>query len=96
MEPIKMPSSEEMEELLRKAQAELNAALEKMTPEERAQAEARAKKAIEEDETARKALLDSAAAVLGGEAPKPTPKFCTNCGAPVRGGKFCTNCGSPL
>ena len=64
MEPIKMPSSEEMEELLRKAQAELNAALEKMTPEERAQAEARAKKAVEEDEAARKALLDSAAAVM--------------------------------
>ena len=74
----------------------LNVDGKKMTPEERAQAEARAKKAVEEDEAARKALLDSAAAVLGGDAPKPKPKFCTNCGAPVSGGKFCTNCGSPL
>ena len=30
-------------------------------------------------------------------ASKPRPKFCTNCGSPLReGAKFCGNCGSPV
>ena len=41
------------------------------------------------------------AAALGGapvaSAPvAAAPKFCTNCGAPSKGGKFCGSCGKPL
>ena len=96
MESIPMPSREEMEKLIEKAKKDLEAALEKMTPEERAQAEARAQQAIEADRAAKQAMLDEAAKIAAGIGTKPAPKFCTNCGAPVRGGKFCTNCGSPL
>ena len=98
MENMAIPSQEEMAKLLEKAQRDLQAALEKMTPEERAQAELRAKKMIEEDQASRQALVDEAAKILADFPPKEkaAPKFCTNCGAPVRGGKFCTNCGSPL
>lgn len=33
------------------------------------------------------------AAALGGTAVAAMPKFCSNCGAPNKGGKFCSNCG---
>lgn len=96
MEQMAPLSREELEKLVEKAQKDLEEALAKMTPEERAQAEARAQKMIEEDRAANQALLDRAAQLRTESPEKPRPKFCTNCGAPVRGGKFCTNCGSPL
>ena len=98
MENVSVPSPEEMQKLIEKAQQEVQAALAKMTPEERAQAESRAQKLMEEDRASMQRLMDEAAKVAAGDIPKAkaAPKFCTNCGAPVSGGKFCTSCGSPL
>ncbi len=96
MENKTVPSPEELQKLLEKAQREVQAALEKMTPEERAQAELNAKKRMEEDRASMQALVDEAAAVAAGSIPKTAAKFCPNCGAPVSGGKFCANCGKPL
>ena len=89
-------SREEMEALLEKAKKDLQATLDKMTPEEREQAEIKAKKMTEEDRIANQKLLDDAAAILARSSQKQAPKFCGNCGAPASGGKFCTCCGSPL
>lgn len=94
MNQMTPPTQEELEKLLEKAKRDLEAKLAQMTPEERAQAEARAQQMIEDDRAANQTLIDRAAQCLAGSPAKP--KFCTNCGAPVRGGKFCTNCGSPL
>ena len=91
-----MPGRNELEQMLEKAKRDLQAKLDQMTPEERAQTEIRAKKMIEEDDAARQKMLDEAAAVLAGSAPKPSPKFCGRCGAPADGGKFCAYCGMPL
>ena len=96
MEPNIMPTQEEIQQMLEKAQRDWQAALEKMTQEERAQAKQRAQKMVEEDNARMQALLDNAASVAAGIPSKAKPRFCTNCGAPVSGGKFCTNCGSPL
>ena len=96
MESIPIPSREELEEMLEKAKRDLQEALDKMTPEERAQAEMRAQKMIEEDRAAKQALLEQGAKIAAAIPEKPRPKFCTNCGAPAGSGKFCTNCGSPL
>ena len=90
------PSPEEMAELLEKAQKEYLAAMEKLTPEERAQAEMRRQKIVEEENRRLQNIVNDAAKVAAGITSDRTPKFCTNCGAPVSGGKFCTNCGSPL
>ena len=97
MEPndIKEPTREELEEMVRKAQKELEERLAQMTPEERRQAEIRAQKMMEEDQAERQRLLDEAAKIAA--QPSVTqPKFCPNCGAPISGGKFCIYCGSPL
>lgn len=69
-----------------------------MTPEERAAAEAKAQKAIEEDQTKMQDLLESGSQIASGNMPgeKPTPKFCPNCGAGTNGGKFCSYCGNAL
>ena len=95
---MEMPSREELQKLIEKAQRDLEEQLAKMTPEERAAADRKAQKLIEEDRAAKQALIDEAAKVAAGDlsGAKPRPKFCTNCGAPVSGGKFCMNCGSPL
>ena len=96
METMKTPTPEEMQKLIEKAKKDLEEKLAQMTPEERAVAEARAQMLIEQDRKENQALLDRAAKILGESPAKPKPKFCTNCGAPVRGGTFCTECGSPL
>ncbi len=88
------PTPEEMEKLLEKAKNDLQAMLDKMTPEERELAAAKAQKMIEEDQASMQAIMDSAAKVLSDTEPKRAPKFCPNCGAPVSGGEFCTYCGS--
>ena len=89
---------EELQAMIEKAQREWQEKLAKMTPEEREQAEMRAKKIVEEDEAKRQALIEEAKRVAVGDYTKKpeTPKFCPNCGAPVAGGKFCPNCGKPL
>ncbi|MBR6917710.1 MAG: hypothetical protein IKN38_05955 [Clostridia bacterium] len=91
-------SREEMEKLIEKAKRDLEETLSKMTPEERAAAEERAKKAIAEDEAKRQKLLDDAARILGKTEPaaQKRPKFCSNCGAAAGAGNFCEFCGSPL
>ena len=89
-------SKEELEKLVEKAKADLQATLEKMTPEERAQAELRAMKALEEDRIRTQKILDDAAKVLSDSRSAEVPKFCTNCGAKAGDGKFCEYCGSPL
>lgn len=96
MDNRSMPSPEELEQLLEKAKRELQEKLDRMTPEERAQAKIRAQEVIGEDEAARQKLLDEASFVLAGAAVKPSPKFCAHCGAPAEGGKFCAYCGSAL
>ncbi len=89
---------EELEKMLEKAKRETQAILDKMTPEERAWAESEAKKRIEEDRVSMQKMIDDAARIAAGSAPKEreTPKFCANCGAPAGGGNFCAYCGSPL
>ena len=89
-------SKEELERLIEKAKADLQATLDKMTPEERAQAEIRAQKMIEEDRIRTQQLLDDAAKYAGKPGPAAAPKFCSNCGAKAGNGNFCEYCGSPL
>lgn len=91
------PSPEELEKMLEKAKKDYEAAISKMTPEERAQAEMKAQKLIEEDKAAMDKMIEDAARVAAGEFPqKPAPKFCPGCGAAVNGEKFCAYCGNPL
>lgn len=89
---------EELEQMLEKAKRDAQAALDRMTPEERAQAEAKAQKLIEEDRAAMQKLIDDAAKVAAGDLPgkKEKPKFCPACGAEAGDGRFCEYCGSPL
>ena len=91
-------SQEELKKMLEKAQRDLQEKLAKMTPEERAAAELKAKQLIEKDNADMQKLIEDASAVAAGFPPKKTeaPKFCPNCGAPTEGGKFCAYCGSPL
>ena len=98
MENLTAPNPEEMQKLLEKAQRDLEEALAEMTPEERAQAEAKAKKLIEEDKASMQELLDRGASIAAGIPPKAgtAPNFCPNCGAPAGTGKFCSNCGNLL
>ena len=96
MENNTYPSREEMEKLLEKAKRDLQATLDRMTPEEREQAEIKARKAIEEDEAETNRIMAEAAALMTGSSSKPAPKFCGSCGAPTSGEKFCGNCGAPL
>ena len=91
-------SQEELKRMLEKAERELQEKLAKMSPEERAAAELKAKQLIEKDAADMRKLMEDAAAVAAGVQPKETkaPEFCPNCGAPVEGGKFCAYGGSPL
>ena len=89
-------SQVELKKALEKAKKDAQAMLEKMTPEERMQAEINAKKLIEEDTASRQKLLDDAARVLGNTHPRERSRFCTSCGAPAGAGIFCEYCGSPL
>ncbi len=90
-------SQEELQKALEEAQRKAQEFMEKMTPEERAQAEIKARELIEADRASMQKLIEDAQR-LTAPAPeaKAAPKFCSNCGAPVSGGKFCTNCGSAL
>ena len=96
MDTPKSYTPEELQKMIEKAQADLQAQLDKMTPEERAQAERRAKQLIAEDAASMQKMIDEAAAVAGGMPVKEAPKFCTNCGAPAGNGRFCAYCGSAL
>ena len=96
METIPEMSREEMQKAIEKAQRDLEEIRAKMTPEERAEADRRAQKMLEEDEAEHRRLIESAKQLLGKRLTGVRPKFCTNCGAPAGEGKFCTNCGSPL
>ena len=81
-----------MEETNRAAQEYLN----RLTPEQRQKAEEEAQKRMQEMAAERDKMIAEARAVAaGGAAAVSAPKFCTNCGAPSKGGKFCTNCGQP-
>ena len=85
-------------EMLEKAKADLQAALDKMMPEERRQAELNAQKAIEEDNARMQSLIDDANRVAAQTSAQnaQAPKFCPSCGAPASGGNFCQYCGNPL
>ncbi|MBR0027412.1 MAG: hypothetical protein IJP58_02040 [Clostridia bacterium] len=98
MDNIKEPTREELEQLVEKAKRDLQETLDKMTPEERAEAERKAKKAIAEDEARmQKIFEDVAKYTSGGAMPAQSkPKFCPNCGAPAGSGNFCEYCGKPL
>ena len=96
MDNITAPSPEEMKKLVEKAQKELQEQLAKMTPEEREQAETRAKKMIEEDQIRIQNILNDASKIAEASAAKEAPKLCRHCGAAASGGKFCEYCGMPL
>ena len=89
---------EDLEKMIEKAKKDWQEALEKLSPEERAEAEKRAQKMVADDEAKRKRLLESASELLGKRSvpETPTPKFCKSCGAPAGSGKFCEYCGQPL
>ena len=89
------PTSEEMQELIEKAKRDLEETLNKMTPEERKQAEIKARQAIADDKAEMDRMIAEAQAVAAQGTPE-APKFCSNCGAPANGGKFCQYCGSAL
>ena len=91
------PGPEEMAKLLEEAQKKVQAMLDKMTPEERARAEAAAKQLEEADRVSMQKLIDDAK-TFAGAAPQPaaTPRLCPHCGAQVDGGNFCACCGSRL
>ncbi|MBR2590898.1 MAG: hypothetical protein IKE65_08240 [Clostridia bacterium] len=91
-------TQEQMQKEIERMQREIQEQLEKMTPEERAQAQARAQQAIQDDAVKMQKLLDEGAKIAAGITPAATkkPKFCGNCGAPAGSGKFCEFCGSPL
>lgn len=86
---------EEIQKMIEKAQAELQAKLDAMTPEERRQAELKAKQAIEEDAAHMQSILYDANRIAGKNAPEKE-KLCPNCGAPAGEGNFCAYCGSQL
>lgn len=86
---------EEIQKMIEKAQAELQAKLDAMTPEERRQAELKAKQAIEEDAAHMQSILYDANRIAGENAPEKE-KLCPNCGAPAGEGNFCAYCGSQL
>ena len=88
-------SREELEQQLEEAKRRVREALARMTPQERAAAEARANELAAADAAAMRELVEGARAACAGES-APGPKFCKNCGAPAGGGKFCAFCGSPL
>ena len=94
MDNVPDMSPEELEKLVEKAKAELQAKLDRMTPEERAQAELKAQKMIEADNARMQKIIDDAKKIISDTA--PAPKFCSNCGAPAGGGNFCEYCGNPL
>jgi len=94
MDSRTMPSPEELEKMLEKAKKEAEAALAKLTPEQRAEAEMRAKKLIEEDAAAMRELVESAPKLSAGAAPRAA-RECPHCLAPVSG-RVCEYCGSPL
>jgi phage I-like protein len=95
MDSRTMPSPEELEKMLEKAKKEAEAALAKLTPEQRAEAEMRAKKLMEEDAAAMRELVESASKLSAGAAPKAA-RECPHCLAPVGSGRVCEYCGSPL
>ena len=91
-------SHEELEKLLEKAKRDYEELVAKMTPEERAAADERARKAIAEDEVERQRLIEGAAALKNDNMPKKpeAPKTCPNCGAQAKGENYCPYCGTPL
>ena len=95
METMNM-DPEELRKALEKAQKDAKAMLEKMTPEEREQAEKRFGKLVEEDRASMQKLIDDAKKAASGLPAGSKPKFCPNCGAPSGEGKFCAYCGNQL
>lgn len=91
-------SPEELEKMLEKAKRDAQALLDKMTPEERAQAERRTQELINEDQASMQKMIEDARKVAAGFPAKENaaPRFCPNCGAAAAGGKFCEYCGSQL
>lgn len=85
-------SASEMERLLEEARKRVQAMLDRMTPEERAEAERKARAAQAADEAERQRLVSEAAALVG----KPAPQRCPHCGAAAQGGNFCACCGQAL
>ena len=92
MDGMKTPTPEELREMLEKAQKEAEAALAKLSPEERAAAEKRAKEMMEKDEAEMRALLEQAGKLAG----SPKAAECPHCGAPAGRGGVCEYCGGAL
>ena len=89
-------SREEMAKLLEKAKADMQAMLDKMTPEERAAAEIIAQKMMEADEAETQRIMDAAAKITAEQTSPDAPRFCKHCGAKAGSGKICEYCGMPL
>jgi len=89
---------EEIQQMIEKAQRDLQETLAKMTPEERAEAERKAQEYIAQDNAKMQSLIDDANRVAAQTSAQnaQAPKFCPSCGAPASGGYFCQYCGNPL
>ena len=108
MDKIKAMGKMSPEELAKAAEEAQKAAeryINSLTPEQRRQAEENAKRMLEEETRKHEEMMAEIAKIRGASATataataaaaSAAPEFCTNCGAPSKGGKFCCNCGSLL
>ena len=91
------PSPEELQRLIEEAQKKVQAMVDGMTPEERARAEAGAKRLAEEERAAMQELTDAVARVAGAAPTEKEPlQLCPYCGAQLSGETVCEYCGSSL
>ena len=90
------PTQEKIEAALKKAQQEYQSYLDKLSPEEREQAELKFKQMSEEENARMQELVEHNKKVLEEISSKEAPKFCPNCGSPADGGRFCAFCGSEI
>lgn len=88
-------TQEELQQILERAQKELQEKLAAMTPQQRDWVGAVAQEMIEADETDRQKMLDDAIQILGAHTAAET-KVCGHCGAKEQSGDVCAFCGMPL
>lgn len=86
-------SPEEVAKMQQEAARKAQERWDSLSPEEQQRIQEESKKKAEEAMEKMKKIQEMAAA-LSSDA--PLKKFCSNCGAPAKGGKFCGECGKPL
>ena len=93
MKRISSMSPEEVAKMQQEAARKAQERWDSLSPEEQQRIQEESKKKAEEAMEKMKKIQEMAAA-LSSDA--PLKKFCSNCGAPAKGGKFCGECGKPL